>query len=212
MTPPIQGGQASPLHRWEQPVRIDVSFGASVSPAQRGQDLNAIRTVAGRLQRASGHSVQVVDSRANFHVLVLSEAERANMRPLLRQLAPGLSRAAQNAFLRMRPNTFCMVVAIPGSDPAQGYQQAIAVVRAEHPPLMRRSCMEEELAQGMGLPNDSGEAYASIFNDDETYGVLTRQDELMLRMLYSDQLRCGLTARAVEPRILELAEAVLRTG
>ena len=162
--------------------------------------------------------VEELDQRAatqndqDVVVVTLSEAERANIRPVLQQIAPDLSRAAQNAVLRMRRNTFCMVVAIPGPDPAQGLQQAIAIVRAEHPPLMRQSCIEEELAQGMGLSNDSRDARPSIFNDDEEFGVLTRHDELLLRMLYSDSLRCGMSAGAVDDYVETLAAAVLRTG
>jgi hypothetical protein len=205
-------GHTAPLRRWETPIRLGVRFGASVDRAQQQRDLATIRSVAQRLQQASGHPMALVNTRANFHVLVLSEAERANIRPVLQQIAPDLSRAAQNAVLRMRRNTFCMVVAIPGPDPAQGLQQAIAIVRAEHPPLMRQSCIEEELAQGMGLSNDSRDARPSIFNDDEEFGVLTRHDELLLRILYSDSLRCGMSAGAVDDHVETLAAAVLRTG
>lgn len=207
-----QGGGTSPLRRWEQPIRLGVHFGASVSGPQQQRDLSTVQSVAQRLQRASGHSISVVNSAPNFHVLILNDNERANARSILQQIAPGLSRAAQGAILRMRPNTFCMVVAIPGANPADGYQQAIAIVRAEHPPLMRRSCIEEELAQGMGLANDSPHAWPSIFNDDEEFGVLTRHDELLLRMLYHDSLRCGMSAGAVDDYVEALARSVLSTG
>ncbi|WP_071672382.1 DUF2927 domain-containing protein [Nioella nitratireducens] len=206
------GGTAIPLRRWEVPIRLGVSFGPSVTAGQRQHDLGAIRGVARRLQRASGHPIQIVSDRPNFHVLVLSDEERANARRTLQQIAPEMSRAAQNAIVRMRPDTLCMVVALPASDPAAGYAQAVAIVRAEHPSLMRQSCMEEELAQGMGLPNDSDLARPSIFNDDEEYGVLTRQDELMLRMLYDDSLRCGMQAGNVRNNILTLAQAALAQG
>jgi hypothetical protein len=207
-----QGGGVAPLRRWEQPIRLGVHFGPSVSGAQQRRDLATVQSVAQRLHRASGHPIRVVNANPNFHVLVLNDEERANARAVLQQLAPGLSRAAQNAVLRMRPNTFCMVVAIPGANPADGYQQAIAIVRAEHPPLMRRSCIEEELAQGMGLANDSPDARPSIFNDDEEFGVLTRHDELLLRMLYHDSLRCGMSAGAVDQYVEALARTVLASG
>lgn len=207
-----QGGGAAPLRRWEQPIRLGVHFGPSVSGAQQRRDLSTVQSVAQRLHRASGHPIRVVTSNPNFHVLILNDEERANARSVLQQIAPGLSRAAQGAILRMRPNTFCMVVAIPGANPADGYQQAIAIVRAEHPPLMRRSCIEEELAQGMGLANDSPEARPSIFNDDEEFGVLTRHDELLLRMLYHDSLRCGMSPGTVDDYVEALARTVLSTG
>ncbi len=205
-------GHAAPLRRWEQPIRVGLVFGPSVGAAQRRQDTALVGQVASRLQRASRHPISLANSNTNFHILVLNDEERANARSILRQLAPQLSRAAQNAVLRMRPNTFCMVIAIPGSDAAQGYQQAIAIVRAEHPPRMRQSCIEEEMAQGMGLPNDSPNAHHSIFNDNEEFGVLTRHDELLLRMLYHDSLTCGMSPRAVGQQVEHLAQLVLASG
>lgn len=206
------GGGYNPLRRWEDPVRLGVHFGPSVSAAQQRRDLAALRGVTQRLHRATGHPIRVVSSGANFHVLVLSEPERANVRNTLLRIEPGLSRAAQSAVMRMRPDTFCLVMAIPHDDPANGIRQAIAIVRAEHPPRMRQSCMEEELAQGMGLTNDSREARPSIFNDDEEFGVLTRHDELLLRMLYHDGLTCGMAPRDVVPRVEAVAQAVLSRG
>jgi hypothetical protein len=55
------------------------------------------------------------------------------------------------------------------------YTRAVAVVRAEHPDLLRQSCIHEEIAQGLGLPNDSPAARPSIFNDDEEFALLTRR-------------------------------------
>ncbi len=207
-----RSGHATHLRRWEQPVRIGVLFGSSVSAAQKRADLTAIRGVAARLKRASEHPVKVVDEKPNFHILVLNDQERANARPLLKKLVPSLSRAAQNAVVRMQPNVFCMVIAVPGKTRLEGYQKAIAVVRAEHPPVMRQSCMEEELAQGMGLANDSREAWPSIFNDDEEFGVLTHHDELLLKMLYHDSLSPGMSARAVSGQVKALAQKMLGSG
>jgi Protein of unknown function (DUF2927) len=208
-TGPMRSGASAPLRRWEQPVRIGVRFGASVGAAQQRADLSAVRGVAQRLQRATLHPVSMTQGTPNFFVLVLSDTERANAGPLLAQIAPNLSRGATNAITRMRRDTFCMVIATPSADPAQGYVQAIAVVRAELPPLMRQSCIEEELAQGMGLCNDSDGARPSIFNDDEEFGVLTRHDELLLRMLYDDNLSPGMSPALVSQRIEQVAAAVL---
>jgi len=205
-------GGASPLRRWQEPIRIGLRFGASVDARQRQADMSAVRGVAERLQRASLHPVSVTDGTPNFFVLVLNDNERANAAPLLAQIAPDLSRGATNAITRMRRDTFCMVVATPAADPAEGYVQAIAVVRAELPPVMRQSCIEEELAQGMGLCNDSDAARPSIFNDDEEFGVLTRHDEMLLRMLYDDTLRPGMSPTEVGRRINRVAASVLARG
>ena len=50
----VSGGGTSPLRRWEQPIRLGVHFGASVSGPQQQRDLSTVQSVAQRLQRASG--------------------------------------------------------------------------------------------------------------------------------------------------------------
>ena len=74
---------------------------------------------------------------------------------------------------------------------------------------MRLSCFHEEIAQGLGLPNDSPRARPSIFNDDEEFALLTDQDEMMLRILYSPELRPGMTAAEARPIVESLARRMV---
>jgi hypothetical protein len=76
---------------------------------------------------------------------------------------------------------------------------------------MRQSCVQEELAQGLGLANDSPRARPSIFNDDEEFATLTRMDELLLRILYDRRLRPGMTEEEARP-IVEVIAAELMGG
>jgi hypothetical protein len=92
------------------------------------------------------------------------------------------------------------------------YTQAVAVVRAEHPDLLRLSCIHEELAQGLGLANDSPSARPSIFNDDEEFALLTPQDELMLRILYDRRLKPGMTADEARPIVERIAAELMAGG
>ena len=66
------------------------------------------------------------------------------------------------------------------------------------------------MTQGLGLPNDSPKARPSIFNDDEEFALLTDQDEMLLRILYSSELRPGMTAAEARPIVETLARR--RTG
>ena len=86
--------------------------------------------------------------------------------------------------------------------------QAVAVIRAEHPDALRLSCIHEEIAQGLGLANDSPAARPSIFNDDEEFGLLTRHDELLLRILYDSRLSPGMTEEEARP-VVEIIAAEL---
>jgi len=102
----------------------------------------------------------------------------------------------------------CIVIGTFGADGVR-YDKAIALIRGEHPELLRLSCIHEELAQGMGLANDSPRARPSIFNDDEEFGLLTTQDELMLQMLYDPRLTPGMTAAEAAPIARLIAKDLL---
>ena len=99
----------------------------------------------------------------------------------------------------MRRDTYCAVAAYAAGDNPNVYTAAVAVIRSENPGLLRLSCIHEELAQGLGLANDSPAARPSIFNDDDEFALLTKHDELLLKMLYDKRLRPGMTAEQVNP-------------
>ncbi|MFD0978850.1 DUF2927 domain-containing protein [Tropicimonas aquimaris] len=199
----------SQLRRWETPVRMQMVFGETISPDQRSKDTASLQSYARRLAIASGHPVSVTSgNNANFHVLMLHEDERRNYGPQLRAMIPGIGETAVRTVEDMQRDTFCLVFAFSqGSNPA--YTRAVAVIRAEHPDLLRLSCIHEELAQGMGLANDSPAARPSIFNDDEEFALLTRHDELLLRILYDRRLSTGMDAATARPIVTEIANELL---
>ncbi|ATG49470.1 hypothetical protein CEW89_18935 [Celeribacter ethanolicus] len=193
----------SNLHRWQVPVRIGLEFGPTVPENVRATDRATVAGLVSRLATASGHSVAMTSARANFHVLVLNEDERRQIGPRLSQMIPGIGQDAIRSVVNMPRSSYCLVLA---SDPANdgAYRSAVAIIRAEHPDLLRKSCFHEEIAQGLGLANDSPYARPSIFNDDEEFALLTRHDELLLRILYDPRLAPGMrpeTARPIATRI-----------
>jgi hypothetical protein len=198
----------SRLHRWNRPVRMRVRFGDSVPLAQRARDTESVANYARRLARVSGLSITQASDGANYHVFIVNEDERRMMGPELRRIIPDISAGAVAAVESMRRSTLCLVFA---RDPADdgSYTQAVAIIRAEHPDLLRLSCIHEELAQGLGLSNDSPAARPSVFNDDEEFGLLTTQDEMMLRMLYDPRLRSGMTVAQARPIVERIAAELL---
>lgn len=202
----------SQLHKWAVPVRMAVEFGDSIPLNQRQQDGEAIANYAARLSRLIGMPISVnqPNRATNFHVFVVNEDERKVIGSKLRAIIPDISQSAVNAVENMRRTTFCLVFARdPGNDGT--YAQAVAVIRGEHPELLRLSCIHEELAQGLGLSNDSPAARPSIFNDDEEFGLLTTQDELLLKMLYDRRMRPGMNAAEARP-VAEVIAAELLGG
>ena len=208
----VQGATRSRLRRWEQPVRLGLTFGGGVPDAVRQRDRIAIAQYAERLARVTGHPVELTDAdKANFHVLVLGEDERRAAGPLIRSLVPRVSAGSVAAATNLPTDIYCLALAF--SEPgAYTYTSALAVVRAEHPDLTRLSCYHEEIAQGLGLANDSPTARPSIFNDDEEFALLTAHDELLLRMLYDPRLRPGMTPAEAAPTVRLIAGELLGEG
>ncbi|MEP3299533.1 MAG: DUF2927 domain-containing protein [Pseudoruegeria sp.] len=189
----------TPLKRWVVPVAIQLSFGAHVPAAQQNKDSKWVAAYTQKLARASRHPVRKVPAKGNFHVLIMTEAERKAAGPLIKGLAPGISKASLRHLTRIPRSQLCLVVAFDGKNGSKGYSNAIAMIPAELPDLLRHSCIQEEIAQGLGLPNDSPRARPSLFNDDKEFAYLTQHDEYLLRILYDPQLKIGMTVDQVRP-------------
>lgn len=196
---------ASKLHRWDRPVRLSVEFGGAISKEQRLSDRRDIENYAARIGRVTGHPVEFVASDANFHVFMVDETARRALGPRLRQIIPSISPSAVTAVTEMPRSSYCLVFAWDPEDDGS-YAKAVAVIRGEHPDLLRLSCIHEELAQGMGLSNDSPGARPSVFNDDEEFGLLTAHDEELLRILYDPRLRPGMSAETAMPIVTEIVQ------
>lgn len=194
----------SRLRRWDQPVRMAVEFGPSVAAGKRAKDRASVTAYASRLSRVAGLPIRMTDANANYHVLFLSEDDRAGYETRLRELVPGITGSSLRAIMNLPRDQLCIVIAFSEGGSAS-YAKAVAVIRAEHPDLLTLSCIHEELAQGLGLANDSPQARPSIFNDDEEFGLLTTHDELLLKMLYDKRFRTGMTAAEAAPIAREIA-------
>lgn len=208
---------AIPLTRWQAPVRVAVDYGASLPPEAQARDTARIAAYLARLERLTGHPVTLaasgaagapLDAAANFTLVIDDLDERRALGPDLAARFPSLSAGQIASMTDMDRTTYCQVITL--SDPASStYTAAVAVIPSELPDLMFMACLHEELAQAMGLPNDSGLARPSIFNDDQEFALLTRQDELMLKMLYAPELHPGMTEAEARPLVETLASRLM---
>lgn len=214
-TPLRRPGTSGQLSRWNGPVRISTEFGASVSLAQRQKDQASISNYAARLARVTGHPIGTVSGsgpgpgQANFHVFVAGEDDSVFVQTRLRQLVPNISQAELDLFTNLPRSYYCLVVAVSDARATHTYTRAVALIRAEHPDLVRLSCIHEEIAQGLGLPNDSPRARPSIFNDDDEFALLTSHDELLLKMLYDPRLTPGMTIEQARPVVRIIARDLM---
>lgn len=204
-------GGPSPLRRWAAPVRMDIIFGDSVPPSQRNSDTSNVRSYAARLGRVTGHPVSM-SKNPNFIVVIAGEDDRAEALAAAAARVPGITAASLAPLNNLPRDTYCVVAAYAGGSGTNTYTAALAIIRAENPSLLRLSCIHEELAQGMGLANDSPNARPSIFNDDDEFALLTRQDELLLKMLYDPRLRTGMNADQARPIVQTIASELTGGG
>ncbi|SDZ10199.1 Protein of unknown function [Jannaschia faecimaris] len=200
------------LRRWERPVRIQLHFGPAVPDTMKRADRLRILAYVSRLRRATGHPMSVVGSNGNYHIFIATVDEQRRLGPQIRAAEPGLSSQVVREITSLSRSTYCAVYASSSSDQPNAYISAIAFVRAEHPDLFRQSCYHEEIAQGMGLANDDPNVRPSIFNDDEEFALLTRHDELLLRMLYDHRLRVGMSAEEARPIVARIAGELRGSG
>ncbi|MEL6521830.1 MAG: DUF2927 domain-containing protein [Pseudomonadota bacterium] len=198
----------SALRRWTRPVKLRLRFGASIPAEQREMDRRNVVRYVDRLSRVTDHPIELTGGSANFNVLILNEDERRGYGPQLRSLMPGITEADVQLIEDLPRDIFCVVVAFGGGE-TRGYSRAVAVIRGEHPDLLRLSCLHEEIAQGLGLANDSPAARPSIFNDDEEFGLLTTHDELLLKILYDPRLTVGMTEAEARPIVRTIAQELL---
>ncbi len=204
----IERATPSVLRRWQAPVRMALDFGDSVPPAVQRSDRRFVSGYASRLQRLTGHPTSLVERDANFHVLVVNEAERRALPARLSRLVPGIDATTQRLVRDLPLSVSCLVLAFSRSG-TDVYTDAIAIIRAELPDLSRRACYYEELAQGMGLPNDSPRARPSLFNDTSEFAVMTSLDENLLRILYDSRLRPGMAEREARPIVRRIAAELM---
>jgi hypothetical protein len=84
---------------------------------------------------------------------------------------------------------------------------AVVVFPSHLPPRTVRACVVEELAQILGLPNDSDLVKNSIFKDKGIYNELTEQDKILLKILYDPRIKFNMKREvALEKALIILKE------
>lgn len=191
------------LRRWTEPVRVGVMTGDGAPAAEAARDRANVAAFTHRLARLTGTDIAVSEGAdVNFLVLFMNSAERVEFAERVASRFPDFAPAVTTAMRETPLDIFCVSYAF-GSPT---YTAAIILIRSEHPPLTRLSCVHEEMAQSMGLPNDSDAARPSLFNDGKEFALLTQHDEALLRMLYDPRLRPGMTLEEARPLLPAIAQ------
>lgn len=195
---------AGGLARWDAPVVLTPVFAPSVPDAQRRRDEAELERYAKRLARLTGHPVRT-GSGGNFTVIFAGVDDAEFVSAKVKRLLPNLSAADLDLFVHPPRQFYCLVTAGGNQSAPLIYTRGVALIRAEQPDLMREACIHEEVAQGLGLRNDSPRARPSIFNDDDEFARLTSHDEKLLTMLYDPRLSTGISPQEARATVAQLA-------
>ena len=164
----VEGGAQQALHRWQGPVRVSITFSPGIQAERQARITAETSVYLARLSRLTGLPISLASAAPNFSVMILSPADRRAAAPGIRAFAPGTSEPALRSVLFMKPDIYCTAFSYStGKSPV--YDKSLAVIRSELPDLMTKACLHEEIAQGLGLVNDSPKARPSIFNDNEEF-------------------------------------------
>lgn len=200
----VHAEQPALLRRWEKPVRVTVMTGSSESAEEAARDRSNVAAFVRRLALLTGRDVAMAhDADPNFVILFMTDAERLAFAQELPKLYPGFAPAVLTAMRSVQD--FCITYSFWDKANPSTYSAVIIQIPAEHPPFTKLSCVQEEMAQAMGLPNDSPDARPSLFNDNKEFALLTKHDAILLRMLYDPRLRPGMTAAEALPLLPSIA-------
>ena len=181
------------LAKWKSEINISTEFGSSVSRKEKENDLLNIFAVADILSKATGHKINLLGQDPNMHIIVGNEEE---LPELLDNLNENLSNFDPKIFSiidNLPKDIHCIALTALRSKSNPEIISALVIIRNELPELLRKACFHEEMAQSLGLSNDSHSARPSIFNDDDEFATLTEFDKILLEILYDERLKTGMT-------------------
>jgi len=206
----VKNETSSPLRRFEGPVRVSTLFGGSTNQTAVKRDQREVEKFTRQLAGLSGLDMKMsTDKDANFFVLFLNRDEQRAAVNIVREKVPGVPPSVTRNFRNSPDNIYCTAYSFASPRSPERYKSAIVLIKSEHPDLTRLSCIHEEMAQALGLSNDSKDARPSIFNDDEEFSLLTNHDAALLRMLYDRRLKPGMTIIDARPFLAKIAQDVL---
>ncbi len=200
----------SNLRRFDRPVRVRVVNGDSTSEPDAQFNATTVAQYTRRLARITGLDMRIANEgeRANMVVFFLSRDEQPRIARQLGRYVTAPPREVEDAFANSALDLLCAAFSLSSERTPDSYRSALILVKSEHSPAQRSACVMEEMAQALGLTNDSRAARPSIFNDDEEFAALTRHDELLLRILYDPRLQSGMAPDAVRLLLTEIIDDI----
>ena len=181
------------LGKWSSKINISTLFGASVDIKQKEKDLLDINNLLVILSKATKHEIEISKQNVNMYVVVGNQKEVEEIVSEISINSPEFNPKRLPIITQLPKEIHCLAMTSISSESGPEIKTALVIIRSELPNLMRKACFHEEIAQSLGLTNDSHLARPSIFNDDDEFATLTKLDKILLQILYDSRLYSGIS-------------------
>lgn len=187
--------------KWEKPIRYTFQY-HGVAPNAMIENL--FKTHLAQLQNITGLSIRTIENPADANLIILLTKDQ--------YYKADIARFTHNAIPDQERNSHCMGWFRTTSNRAIGYGVVILPIDHVMSKGLLPACVVEETTQLMGLPNDSDWVTPSIANDSSKLELLTGLDYLLLKILYSSELKAGMPLEQSLPIIRKRIQELLNDG
>ena len=204
----LPNSNAVNLAKWESNTNISVRFGGSIDEKQKDKDLKEINGLISNLSKITNHKIKISQQNVNMYVVVAKQKEIKSLISEIGLKRPEFDPKRIPIITQLPKDIHCMAMTSMSSEPNSAISSALVIIRSELPTIMRKACIHEEIAQSLGLTNDSHFARPSIFNDDDEFATLTKFDEILLQILYDNRLYPGISEKQASQLVKQIADEI----
>ena len=206
----LPNSEAVKLAKWKSNINISIRFGNSVNKKQKDNDLLEINELIGILSQVTNHNIKISQQNINMYVVIANQKEIRRLITEISLLRPEFDPKNFPIIIQLPIDIHCIAMSSISGATKPEISSSLVIIRNELPNLMRKACIHEEVAQSLGLTNDSHLARPSIFNDDDEFATLTKFDEILLQILYDDRLHPGILRAAAHHLVEQIASEKLK--
>lgn len=196
------------LGKWNSNINISMRFGNSVAAKQKDKDLLEIHNLLFILSEATKHKIKISNKNINMYIVVGNQKEVAELTSKIGAKLPEFDPKRIPIITKLPKDIHCLAMTSMSAEPNSEIKSALIIIRSELPKLMRIACFHEEIAQSLGLTNDSHLARPSIFNDDDEFATLTKLDKILLQILYDNRLNSGISKQNSSQLVRQIAKEI----
>jgi hypothetical protein len=186
------------IHKWIAPIRIFLDSRAGPLDLERRQLEEHVRL----LERLTNLKIEFVSKPGDGNLMYVFDIKDRLIGSVNRYLAQPLKGWGD------LHGSLCF--GIFGVQDAMAIDFAVIGIPIDQVMSLGKlqDCVVEETTQVLGLPNDSDRVYPSVFNDHSPQVMLTEDDQMLVRLLYSPRLTPGMA----RPEALKIVREILEEG